>query len=95
MKRWTVLEFSNTQRVARPDSVGCCNVDGCVLKILAVQGHSLNQSLNYCRAFIQVYVMRNRENIFFTYLSYIYSTEQTCGRTDQNGRNYAQHHIQR
>ena len=23
------------------------------------------------------------------------STEQTCGRTDQNGKNYAQHHIQR
>ena len=23
------------------------------------------------------------------------STEQTCGRTDQNGKKYAQHHIQR
>ena len=22
------------------------------------------------------------------------STEQTCGRTDQNGKKYAQHHIQ-
>ena len=23
------------------------------------------------------------------------STEQTCGRTDQNGKKYSQHHIQR
>ena len=34
----------------------------------------------------------------YVYLGQHYSlkeTEQTCGRTDQNGKKYAQHHIQR
>ena len=49
---------------------------------------SINELLISIISFIDI-------NIYGLNVKTAAHTEQTCGRTDQNGKKYAQHHIQR